>query len=217
MINAVIFDMDGLLVDSEPTWRKVEIACFAKVGLTLTEDDCKQTMGLRIDEVVDFWFAKHPWKGMTTAEMTTYIVDEMERELRENAVPMPGVMEVIQQLKNEGYKMAIASSSQIRLIDAVMEKLNLDQLIGVRCSAETEDYGKPHPAVFITAAHWMNTNPENCVVFEDSLHGVVAAKAARMKCIAVPDEVDYKKPQFAIADQLLKSLKDFDLNSISGW
>lgn len=217
MINAVIFDMDGLLVDSEPTWRKVEIACFSKVGLTLTEDDCKQTMGLRIDEVVDFWFAKHPWKGMTTAEMTTYIVDEMERELRENAVPMPGVMELIQQLKNEGYKMAIASSSQIRLIDAVMEKLNLDQLIGVRCSAETEDYGKPHPAVFITAAHWMNTNPENCVVFEDSLHGVVAAKAARMKCIAVPDEVDYKKPQFAIADQLLKSLKDFDLNSISGW
>lgn len=209
--------MDGLLVDSEPTWRKVEIACFAKVGLTLTEDDCKQTMGLRIDEVVDFWFAKHPWKGMTTAEMTTYIVDEMERELRENAVPMPGVMELIQQLKNEGYKMAIASSSQIRLIDAVMEKLNLDQLISVRCSAETEDYGKPHPAVFITAAHWMNTNPENCVVFEDSLHGVVAAKAARMKCIAVPDEVDFKKPQFAIADQLLKSLKDFDLNSISGW
>tara|TARA_B100000780_G_scaffold277897_1_gene249769 strand:+ start:1762 stop:2415 length:654 start_codon:yes stop_codon:yes gene_type:complete len=217
MINAVIFDMDGLLVDSEPTWRKVEIACFAKVGLTLTEDDCKQTMGLRIDEVVDYWFEKHPWEGMTTAEMTTYIVDEMERELRENAVPMPGVMEVIQQLKNEGYKMAIASSSQMRLIDAVMEKLDLDQLIGVRCSAETEDYGKPHPAVFITAAHWMNTNPENCVVFEDSLHGVVAAKAAKMKCIAVPDEVDYKKPQFAIADQLLKSLKDFDLNSILGW
>tara|TARA_B100000678_G_C18072995_1_gene447500 strand:- start:73 stop:702 length:630 start_codon:yes stop_codon:yes gene_type:complete len=209
--------MDGLLVDSEPTWRKVEIACFAKVGLTLTEDDCKQTMGLRIDEVVDYWFEKHPWEGMTTAEMTTYIVDEMERELRENAVPMPGVMEVIQQLKNEGYKMAIASSSQMRLIDAVMEKLDLDQLIGVRCSAETEDYGKPHPAVFITAAHWMNTNPENCVVFEDSLHGVVAAKAAKMKCIAVPDEVDYKKPQFAIADQLLKSLKDFDLNSILGW
>ena len=217
MINAVIFDMDGLLVDSEPIWRKVEIKCFAKVGLKLTEEDCKETMGLRIDEVVEFWFTRFPWEGMSTNEMTTFIVDEMERELRQNAVPMPGVMDVIHQLKNEGYKMAIASSSQIRLIDAVMEKLNLDTLIGVRCSAETEDFGKPHPAVFITAAHWLNTKPENCVVFEDSLHGVIAAKAAKMKCIAVPDQIDYHKPQFIIADQLLKSLKEFDLNSITGW
>jgi sugar-phosphatase len=213
-IKAIIFDMDGLLVNTEPMWKQAEIEVFGKVGHVLTEDDCRQTMGMRIDEVVNHWFNIKPWDGFTRKEITDAIMDRMEALIRENGEAMSGAIETIEACKSAGYKVAIASSSHERLIDSVMDKLELNELIGVRCSAQNESFGKPHPAVFLTAAAWMNVLPTECLVFEDALHGVIAAKAARMFCIAVPDENDISDPRFAIADLTIKSLKDFNLSMI---
>lgn len=214
MIEAVIFDMDGLLVDSEPIWRKVEIACFAQVGLTLTEDDCRQTKGLRIDEVIDYWYERYRWDGLSKAELVELIVDEMEYALSTDSITLGGVMDVIQACYEAGMKLAIASSSQLRLIKAVVNCLGLEELIPVLCSAEFEEYGKPHPAVFLSAAKQLDVVPSKCLVFEDSLPGVIAAKAAKMKCIAVPEVNELGDIRFNLADEILHSLSDFELISV---
>jgi len=213
-VKGVIFDMDGLLVDSEPIWRKVEIACFAEVGLHLTEDQCRQTKGLRIDEVIDYWFNISPWEGLSKAQLVTNIVDEMESTLRKEAVALPGVLDVIDQCCKAGLTLSIASSSQLRLIQAVVEALNLKNSISICCSAEHEQYGKPHPAVFLTAASKMEIEPAHCVVFEDSLPGVIAAKSAKMNCIAVPEPEEINDVRFKLADRVLNSLEGFELSLI---
>jgi sugar-phosphatase len=212
MLEAVIFDMDGLLVDSEPVWRSVEIACFAQVGLTLTEDDCRQTKGLRIDEVIDYWYERTPWSGLSKAELVELIVDKMEDALSTDSVALAGVMHVIQTCHEAGLKLAIASSSQLRLIKAVVNCLNLEELIPVLCSAEFEEYGKPHPAVFLSAAKQLGVAPSRCLVFEDSLPGVIAAKAAKMKCVAVPEVHEMGDIRFNLADEVLTSMSDFQLH-----
>ena len=211
-IKGVIFDMDGLLVDSEPVWRKVEIDCFAQVGVTLTEQQCRQTKGLRIDEVIDYWYEISPWQGMSKADLVTNIVDEMEYALSKEAVALPGVLDVIDQCVKAGLTLSIASSSQLRLIKAVVKSLGLEDVIAICCSAEHEPYGKPHPAVFLTAANKMEIAPSHCLVFEDSLPGVIAAKSAKMQCVAVPEPTERDDVRFQLADQVLYSMEEFTLS-----
>ncbi len=208
-IEAVIFDMDGLLVDSEPVWREVEIACFKEVGVELTERQCMETKGLRIDEVVDYWFSRIPWHGTTKESLVKHIVDSMVAEMKLNAKALPGVYETLAICESKGLKTAVASSSQLRLINAVLHGLALESSFHVVHSAEHEDLGKPHPAVFLTAANQLGVKPENCLVLEDSLPGVIAAKAAKMKCLAVPDAHERENPQFSIADAIVDDLNAF--------
>lgn len=208
-VEAVIFDMDGLLVDSEPTWRTVEMACFKEVDIELTEQQCIQTKGLRIDEVVDYWFAVNPWKGMGRATLVTRIVDRMVAEMEVNATALPGVRQTLEICERRKLKTAVASSSQLRLIQAVLKGLQMESRFDVVRSAEHEPYGKPHPAVFLTTAEKLGIKPENCLVLEDSLPGVIAAKAAKMKCVAVPDAHERENPQFSIADAVIPDLNAF--------
>ena len=213
-MEAVIFDMDGLLVDSEPFWRQAEINCFKTVGVELTEEKCKLTMGMRIDEVVSFWYDKQPWKGKDQSTLTEEIVDEMVRLMEQEGVAMEGVFEIIQLCKKLNLKMALASSSKMRLIDTVVRRLELKEYLEVIRSAETERYGKPHPGVFLTAAEELKVAPEKCIVLEDSFHGVVAGVAAKMKVIAVPDAEDFEQEKFVIADYKVRSLKEITVEML---
>ena len=106
--------------------------------------------------------------------------------------------------------MALASSTPHRLIRTVLDHIGLSHSFEVISSAEDERYGKPHPAVFLTAADALAVPPERCLVFEDSPAGVLAAKAAKMRCIAVPEESERASPLIAIADLVLDSLVDLD-------
>lgn len=214
MIRALIFDMDGLLVNTEPLWREAEIREFAKVGLNLTPELCKRTMGMRIVEVVDYWYRRQPWTGKSCAEVTEGIVDEMERLILEQVAPLEGVEYAIREAARARFPMAIASSSHGRLIDAVAKRLNLEDTIQIRCSAEQEAYGKPHPAVFLTAAKKLAVDPHECLVFEDSVTGVIAARAAGMQVVAIPEESDRELPQFSIAHAIWPSMTYFRIASI---
>jgi sugar-phosphatase len=126
---------------------------------------------------------------------------------------MPGVYEVLEECRLAGYKMAIASSSAMRLIEAVVNKLNIRNYFNVTWSAEYEPYGKPHPGIFLSTAKLLGVMPEQCVVLEDAINGVLAAKAAKMPCIAVPEEATYDDPRFAIADKKIKSLIQLTVSS----
>jgi sugar-phosphatase len=101
----------------------------------------------------------------------------------------------------------------MRLIEAVTNKLNIRNYFDVMWSAEFEPYGKPHPGIFLSTANKLQTTPENCLVFEDAINGVLAAKAAKMYCIAVPEEATYHDLRFAIADKKIKSLTQLTVSS----
>lgn len=198
--EAVIFDMDGVLIDSEPFWRKAEIEVFKSVGLNLTEADCIKTTGYRFDEVVEYWFHQSPWRGKTTAQITEEVISKMEHYMLHEAPLMQGVEETVKHAQLLGYKTAVASSSALKLIRAMANRLGGSHLFQALVSAEFEAHGKPHPAVFLTAAKQLGVKPERCLVVEDSLPGVIAAKAAKMTCAAIPSPFDYENPKFAIAD-----------------
>ncbi|MCB9595510.1 MAG: hexitol phosphatase HxpB [Sandaracinaceae bacterium] len=205
-MQAAIFDMDGLLIDSEPLWRAAEIEVFATVGLHLTDAQCEETTGLRIDEVVAVRHAEAPWTDPPQARIVERIVDRLIALVSERGEPLPGVDHALARCRQDGLRLALASSSPMRIIDATLARLGLADTFEVVTSAETERYGKPHPAVFLRCAETLGVPPTACLVFEDSLNGVIAAKAARMRCVAVPEKPD---PRFAIADRVLASLVDF--------
>ncbi|MFV1980904.1 MAG: hexitol phosphatase HxpB, partial [Rhodothermia bacterium] len=183
-LKAVIFDMDGVLVDSEPFWRRAQVRIFGEVGLSLTSDDTDQTMGVRIDEVVQFWFDRRPWRGPDPDTVARDIVDEVIRLVHLEGKRMRGVTATLDLLRSLELRVGLATSSSERLIDAVLSALRLENAFSVRCSAVDEEFGKPHPAVFLTTAARLGVNPRSCLVIEDSVIGVRAGKAAGMTVVA---------------------------------
>lgn len=210
MIKAVIFDLDGLLIDSEPLWQEAEMLIFKQVNIILTPELCLQTKGLRIDQVVNYWYQKFPWTNLTQLEVAELIVAKVIELIHLKGQPLPGVNRAISYVKQKQVKIALASSSASRIIQAALHKLNLTDMFAKIYSAESELFGKPHPGVYLTTASKLNVPPQECLALEDSLNGVLAAKAAQMKCIAIPEALQRNNPQFAIADLMLKSLEEFN-------
>jgi HAD superfamily hydrolase (TIGR01509 family) len=207
MIEAVIFDMDGLLIDSEPLWHEAEIEAFKKVGIHLTKKDCLETTGFRIDEVVAHRYYKQPWQGMSQGEMVWEVTANIIGLIKEKGELKPGAENALQFARRRAVKIALASSSDYAVIDAALEKFKWTDQFEVVYSAEDEDYGKPHPAVYLTTCRKLGVDPQTCLAIEDSLPGVIAAKAAKMWCIAVPENENEK---FVLADVVLKSLHELN-------
>jgi HAD superfamily hydrolase (TIGR01509 family) len=210
-IDAIIFDMDGLLVDSEPLWRIAEIETLTAVGVPITEEDAVQTTGLRTDEVVELWYSRYPWSDPPKKAIEARIITRLIALTRERGKLMPDVREALQAVSEAGYPLAIASSSSSEIITAVLDTFDIAAYFQVVQSAEHEQYGKPHPGVYIEAARRLNVTPWRCLAFEDSPNGVIAAKAARMRCIAVPDPALQNDRRLQAADLILPSLAEFHL------
>lgn len=210
MIKAVVFDMDGVLIDSEPLWRSAEILSFKTVGVSLTEDMCKETMGLRVDEVVEYWYHKFPWENIPHKQVEEIIWENVIRLVKEEGKVKDGVREALDFIRSKNVRIALASTSAMVLINAVIEKLKLENYFEVIHSAEFEDYGKPHPGVYITTANKLDIKPQFCVAIEDSFNGILAVKAARMKCIAIPERELIHDKRLGIADVVLSSLHEMN-------
>lgn len=210
MIEAVIFDMDGLLIDSEPLWQEAEIMIFKQVNITLTPELCLRTKGLRIDEVVDYWYQQYPWTNLAKSAVESLIIDQVIELIQLKGEPLAGVAQAISFVQQKQVKIALASSSASRIIKAALQKLKLTDVFIEVYSAESEILGKPHPGVYLTTANKLQVSPQLCLALEDSLNGVLAAKAAQMKCIAIPEPLQINNPKFAIADNILKSLAELN-------
>jgi mannitol-1-/sugar-/sorbitol-6-/2-deoxyglucose-6-phosphatase len=209
MIEAVIFDMDGVLLDSEPFWHEAEMEAFATVQVTLTREQCMETMGLPVEDVVAYRYQQKPWIEKSQQQVQTEILDGVIRRVLEHGTLLDGVANALRFFNSHHLPLALASSSPSRLIDAVLEKVGLQNAFSVVHSAEHEEYGKPHPAVFLSTAEEVGVNPIHCLVIEDSFNGLIAAKAARMKTLVVPMEQQRHESRFDIADLKLKSLAEF--------
>lgn len=200
--------MDGLLVDSEPLWVRAEMEVFATAGVELCEEDCARTKGLRTDDVVAYWHARRPFRGATPTEVEQRLVARVAALVLEEGRPLPGIAGALEAARDGGRPVALASSSPSPIIRAALARLGLEDAFAVVQSAETEALGKPHPGIFLTTAARLGVPAVDCLVLEDSLTGVIAAKAARMTCVAVPfDHPDHDR-RFALADAVVGSLAD---------
>ncbi len=208
--GAAIFDMDGLLVDTEPLWHDAEIEVLGALGVPIAAPDCRRTKGMFVREVTRYWHERHPWATPSTDEVARTIVDRVIELVREEGALQPGVEEAIALCRRHGLGLAVASSSEDRLISVVLERVGLTGEFSFAHSAEHEPYGKPHPAVFLATAQRLGVPPDRCVVWEDAAAGVIAAKAARMACVAVPEPAERSQPAFAIADAVLTTLEEAD-------
>jgi mannitol-1-/sugar-/sorbitol-6-/2-deoxyglucose-6-phosphatase len=222
-VTAVILDMDGLLIDTEPAWRAAEAGVFATLGVQLTEAELLETTGQAIGEVVASWRQRQSRQAgdldqfsdtdqlsdldqLSDTEIADRITDLVVAEVQAGGEPMAGVRAAIAAFRQQGLGLAIASSSPTRLIDAVCERLGLDD-IDVRCSAFDEVNGKPAPDVYLAAAAKLGVSPAACLAIEDSPNGVLAAKAAGMRCLAIPDPLLVGDPRYGHADLILVTLE----------
>ena len=212
LIKLVIFDMDGLLIDSEPYWQETERKIFAEYGLEITDDMQHDTFGLRTDEQIRYWYNYKPWKNPDFREVEEKYNTIIRSYFEDEAGLMEGAEYIIEFFENKGMSLALASSSSMELIRTFVDRFGFRNKFDLLYSAEHEKYGKPHPAVYLSTAQKMNVFPSSCLAFEDSLHGVVAARAAKMKVIAVPDNRHFNIPGYGVADMKLSSLKEFDEN-----
>lgn len=205
MIEAVIFDMDGVIIDSETDYKQIELDMYAEMGLEMSEEDAVKSMG-RV--TVDWWrelkerfgFEQSP-EELAEYENKLYLdflfSDEKQKTM------MEGVDVFLKTLRDKGYRVAIASSSTVPAINRVLELFNLEDAFDVRVSGDHVAVGKPAPDIFLRAAELLAIEPEKCMVIEDSGSGILAAKRAGMQCTAylsAPEgQVDYHLADYRIS------------------
>jgi sugar-phosphatase len=182
---------------------------FATVGVSLTSELSSQTTGLRTVEVVDYWHDYFKWNGKSREQVTTEIIDAVTAKILAQGKAMDGLHYILDYFRGKDFKIGLASSSPMRLIQSALDHLDIQPYFHAIYSAEFEPYGKPHPAVYLACAKALNSNPLHCLAFEDSVTGMIAAKAARMKTVVVPEAHKRTDTRYALADLKLDSLLEF--------
>ncbi|MCU8075703.1 hexitol phosphatase HxpB [Shewanella sp. SM29] len=205
-IQAVIFDMDGVLIDSEPLWQRVEYEVLSALGVPVTVETIQQTTGLRIDQCVDYWYHKAPWPHYDNAKVSQTIVDKVANEILVSGEAMLGVYETIDHCQALGLKIGLATSSPNTIIQAVLTKLDLSEKFMAIESAEHLIYGKPHPEVYLNCAKALDVDPRCCLAIEDSFNGLIAARAANMQTVAIPAPEQRGDAKWIIAHHQAESL-----------
>ena len=216
-IQAAIFDMDGLLIDSEPLWDRAEYEVLRELGVDFTRrHELPDSRGLRIDLVVDLWFAQQPWSGPDRVTVVKRIMDHVVDLIEEKRPILPGVPEAIALCKAQGLKIGLASASPLFILEKVLTMFNLRDQFDVLSSAENLPYSKPHPQVYLNCASALSVNLLHCVTLEDSVNGMIASKAARMRSIVVPAAESQLDDRFALADVKLISLEELTSQALMG-
>ena len=208
-LTTVIFDMDGLLIDSEPLWTEAGTEVFAEYGKKMTPADFATTTGLRTSEFVSWWLRDYKFDNTELEKAAEKIVDLVIKKIRLYGKAMPGAEYILDFFQQRGYKIGLATSSPMRVADTVLKLLKIEDCIQVKTSAEKLEYGKPHPQVYLDCAKALQSSPLECICFEDSVNGMIAAKAARMKCVVVPIYSQQKDEKWSVSDLKISSLKNF--------
>lgn len=210
---AVIFDMDGLLLDTDPViWLESMHQVAANCQVPVTTDLLKHTKGLRIYEVTGFWNEYFGWKDPAKAQqMAEDILDTVISISHNKGKILPGVVNLLELFTQEKIAIGLATSSPKRLVDSLLDFFGLRHYFSCISTADNCRQGKPHPEVYLNCAEAMHVLPWRCVAFEDSVNGMVAAKAARMQVVVVPEASHYNDPQFGLADLKVPTLEHFTL------
>jgi HAD superfamily hydrolase (TIGR01509 family) len=208
--TTVIFDMDGLLVDSEPLWDEAANFVLADYGIKLSPEQYATTTGLRTKDFLKWWFTHFNVSEANIAETEEAITQKVIELVIKKGKAMPGVPYIMDFFTQRNFKIGLASSSPFSLINTVTHLLKIEKHIQAVCSAAELTYGKPHPQVYLNCAELLNALPRECICFEDSFNGMIAAMAARMKCVLVPEHKNAKDRRLGAADLKIASLQNFN-------
>jgi mannitol-1-/sugar-/sorbitol-6-/2-deoxyglucose-6-phosphatase len=212
MIQAVIFDMDGLLVDSEPIWQEVAIEVFHSIEVPLTVEICQEATGLGTTEFVKYIYQRYPWQNKSLTRVGEEILELAHHRIGTTANEMPGAVDLVRFFYERNIPLAVASASPMDIIETVLERLGLRPYFQLWHSALLEARNKPYPDVYLGAARRLGVNPTACLAFEDSGNGMRSALAAGMLTVAVPASYEYDTPKFGEAHLKIPSLRNFDQN-----
>lgn len=211
--KAVIFDMDGVIIDTERLWKQAESEIFSSLGVNVTDELSEITKSMTTSDVTKFWFDKFPWQNISLDTVEQMVISRVIRLIDTEDCEIYGVEGFIERLKAKDYKIGLATNSPNNLIPAVLKKTDVLHLFDTVSSAEAEVNGKPDPAIYLTTAAKLNVAAINCVAIEDSYSGMLAAKKAGMKVIAFTN--GNKEMNFDIADFKIDRFDDFDINRLN--
>ncbi|HSD84738.1 MAG TPA: HAD family phosphatase [Anaerolineae bacterium] len=206
MIQAILFDLDGLMFDSEPHSLASWEAILKERGVQLDQLTIDSILGLRIDATARTLIDKYHLPD-TVPSLADAKTEYQIAHLAGHVKPMPGLIELLEEIDRCGLKKAIASSGIRRYVEAVLRVNGLLDRFGVIITGDQVAHGKPAPDVFLAAARALNVEPQHCLVLEDAPAGVQAAKAGGMYCIAVPDR-SVAKLDLSQADKVVASLNE---------
>lgn len=216
MLKAVIFDMDGVIIDSEPTHLKLEIESYKKLGIEVTEDEHHSFVGSTsrfMWEVLKNKFKlNQTLEELIENERGIYFKYLNSDECDINLID--GVKELIENLHDNGVKLAIASSSPLNVIEVIAKKFQIGEYFEVFVTGDYVKRSKPEPDIFLFAAEKMGVSPENCIVIEDSNNGVRAAKKAGMKCVGINSDAEGRQ-DISTADIVINSFKEVNYIKLS--
>jgi mannitol-1-/sugar-/sorbitol-6-/2-deoxyglucose-6-phosphatase len=202
-IEAIFFDMDGVLIFSEPYWREAEHKIFKEqYGIELTEEDVNQSTGLKTTEVVTMHLNKYGFSG-DIHELGREIEKEVIRLVYLHGKPMEGLIELTEWIKSKGWRRCLVTSSSQYVYEHIVKFVGLDDFFEKKFTAYDETWGKPNPAVYNSAINYFNTPKENILVIEDSMNGVKAAHAAGLNILGLPEH--HNKTNAEYQSMLLKS------------
>lgn len=207
--RAAVFDLDGLLVDSEVLWHRAELEILVPLGASIDADGARSTKGMFVGEVVDHYHELVGWTAPPRSDVVMALLDRVGDLVEAEGRLMPGATRALELCARLG-PCTLASSTPTALIRRVLAHFGLDGAFAVVHSAEDEVTGKPDPAVYLTTARLLGVPPASCLAFEDSPAGVRSALAARMGCVAVPAREDRANRAFLAATLVLDSLADLD-------
>ncbi len=208
-LNTVIFDIDGLLIDSEPLWNQAAAEIFANYGVHLTPEAYATTTGLRTKEFVAWWLSRYGQDPAIFPQVEKEIVELVLHKINDEAETLPGVNYIFDFFHRKGFHIGLATSSPPELITIAKKITGIETYVMAEASAENLPYGKPHPQVYLNCAEQLGVLPVSCICFEDSFNGMLAAKAARMKCVVVPHAAEREQAKWGAADAILSSLEEF--------
>jgi HAD superfamily hydrolase (TIGR01509 family) len=185
MFRAAIFDMDGLLIDSEPSWRAAEREVFGSLGIEITDAMACATAPLTTREVTEHWYRFRPWRGRSLEAVEASVVARVGELIRAQPRALPGVRYALAACVELGWRVALASNSPKVLCQLVLAELGIADFFHVVASADDVERGKPDPSIYLHVARLLEVAPRECLVFEDSAGGVRAAHGAGMNVIAI--------------------------------
>lgn len=214
MIQLVIFDLDGVLLDSESLYKRVNFQLFSDLGVKITDEEYNSFIGISGAKMWDYIKKK----GSLAQSIEELRVLERERKFEglssEVLIPNPGLLDLLKELRGKTIPCAIASSGLMKNIRLILSKLNVESYFSHIVSGEMPEKGKPAPDIFLLAAKHYRIEPENCLVIEDSRNGVLAAKAAGMTCVGYVNEGSGNQ-DLSKADLIVGSLIEIDLIQIT--
>ena len=214
MIKAIIFDMDGVLVDSVKYLYEAFNLVLKKYDVYIRDEDVKKYLGKSMKEKIKMWKEDYNMKEDIDITEFSKEVFELEMELlKENLEESEFLINLIKSLKDANFKLAVATSSPKSRTEGILEFIGLKDKFDVVITDEDFENSKPNPEIFITASEKLNVDAKDCVVVEDSVNGIEAAKNAGMKRIALLTKF-HGKEDFKNVDLIVSSLDELNLDSI---